>query len=234
MPPLRVLVLLMWACAPCTVATRSSRLGGPVTRQAASTKPATNTTSATKNATSPAAVVKVGKEPIFQLLMREWKEVPDLGKFTEKCVAIISKLLPRLRYDYTSLNVPKVLLHDCDVYKTKTDWQTNNTNLESARLNCRYSARRLGDEFMGGKDYKGWCQDFHSYLSEEANRHVQLTEREKLLSEQEKMRQELEELRKQYQEMLKKKGQISNELDALGRELNNKDLPCCPANCRRC
>lgn len=173
--------------------------------------------------------------PIFQLLIKEWKKVPDLAKFTERCEKLIGKLMPRLRCEYTALNVPKVLLHDCDVYATKEDYKTNNTGWEAARYNCRYSARRLGEEFSAKQDYKGWCQDLHSYLMEQQNIHLQKAEREKYLSEQDALRKELEELRQQYDDMLRKKGKIAAELDAMGKELHSdSSLKCCPSDCRIC
>lgn len=176
-----------------------------------------------------------GGMPIFQLLVKEWKKIPDVGAFTERCEKLITKLMPRLRYEYTALNVPKVLLHDCDVYATKEDYKTNNTGWDSARYNCRYSARRLGEEFFGDKNYKGWCGDLHAYLMEQQNMHIQKAEREKYISEQDALRKELEELRQQYEDMLKKKGKITAELDALGKELHSDlSLPCCPNNCRIC
>lgn len=176
-----------------------------------------------------------GGMPIFQLLVREWTKVPDLGKFTERCEKLISKLLPKLRNEYTGFQVPKVLLHDCDVYWTKDDYRTNNTNEETARYQCRYSARKLGEEFFGDKDYKGWCTDLHEYLTEQQNLHVQMAERQKLFDEQDALRKELDKLRQQYEDMMKKKGKITAELDALGKELHaDLSLPCCPNDCRIC
>jgi len=176
-----------------------------------------------------------GGMPIFQLLIKEWKKVPEVGPFTERCEKLISKLLPRLRYEYTALNVPKVLLHDCDIYATKQDYKTNNTGLDTARYQCRYSARRLGEEFFGKKDYKGWCGDLHSYLTEQQSMHLQKAEREKLVSDQDALKKELDDLRKQYEDMLRAKGKISAELDAMGKELHaDMSLPCCPNSCRIC
>merc|ERR1719335_985305 len=176
-----------------------------------------------------------GGMPIFQLLVREWKKVPELGPFTERCEKLISKLMPRLRYEYTALNVPKVLLHDCDVYKTKEDYKTNNTGWDTARYQCRYSARRLGEEFFGEKDYKGWCTDLHAYLLDQQNLHIQKAEREKLISEQDSLRKQLADLKQQYEDMMKAKGKITAELDALGKELHtDPSLPCCPNSCRIC
>lgn len=173
--------------------------------------------------------------PIYQLLVKEWKKIPELGAFTDRCFALISKLLPRLRYDYTSRNVPHVLINECDIYSTKEDYKTNNTEWSEARNNCRYSARRLGDEFLGDKDYKGWCTDLHAYLLEQQNLHIERAEHAKMLSDQDAMKKQLEELRKDYQEALRRKGQITAELEAMGGELNgSKKLPCCPAGCRIC
>jgi hypothetical protein len=192
-------------------------------------------TNMTQEANKTTAGLGEGGVPIFQLLVREWKKVPELGPFSERCEALISKLLPRLRYEYTALNVPKVLLHDCDVYTTKEDYKTNNTGWDTARYNCRYSARRLGEEFDGKKDYKGWCQDLHAYLMDQQNLHIQKAEREKLFSEQDALRKQLADLKQQYEDMLKAKGKITAELDAMGKELHmNYSLPCCPESCRIC
>lgn len=153
-----------------------------------------------------------GGVPIFQFLVKAYKKMPKLDAFLERCEKIISKLMPRLQYEYTALNVPKVLLHDCDVYATKEDYKTDNTGWDSARLNCRYSARQLSEEFDGDKNYWGWCEDLHALLLDQSNLHIQQSE--------------LEALRKQYEDMQKKEAQIAAELDALKK--------CCPANCRDC
>eukprot|EP00746_Dinoflagellata_sp_MGD_P166957 gnl/MRDRNA2_/MRDRNA2_97214_c0_seq1.p1 gnl/MRDRNA2_/MRDRNA2_97214_c0~~gnl/MRDRNA2_/MRDRNA2_97214_c0_seq1.p1 ORF type:complete len:224 (+),score=53.49 gnl/MRDRNA2_/MRDRNA2_97214_c0_seq1:88-759(+) len=152
-----------------------------------------------------------GGAPMFQFLVKEWKKMPKLDVFLERCEKIISKLMPRLQYEYTALNVPKVLLHDCDVYATKEDYKTINTDWDSARLNCRVSARKLSEEFNGDKNYRGWCEDLHALLLEQSNLHIQQAG--------------LEALRKQYEDMLKKEAQIAAEVD---------DLKKCCRNCRVC
>merc|ERR1719156_274430 len=106
--------------------------------------------------------------PFFTLVMKEWKEVPELGPFTDRCVPLIEKLLPRLGMEYTKLQVPKVLLHDCDVYATKTDYQVDGSDMDSARGTCRISARELGEEYEGDKNYKAWCGNLHAYLTDQA------------------------------------------------------------------
>lgn len=153
-----------------------------------------------------------GGVPMFQFLVKTYKKMPKLDAFLERCEKIISTLMPRLQYEYTAFNVPKVLLHDCDVYATKEDYKTDNTSWDSARCNCRYSARKLSEEFNGDKNYRGWCEDLHALLLEQSNLHIQQSE--------------LDALRKQYEDMLKKEAQAAAELDSLKK--------CCPANCRVC
>jgi len=203
---------------------------------------ATNMTIASMNATTmamyaPAATVtaKSVNAPFFTLLMKEWKEVPELGPFTDACVGLVEKLLPRLRMEYTKLQVPKVLLHDCDVYATKTDYQVNKTDMDTARGTCRLSARELGDTYMSGeKNYKGWCTNLHVYLTDQANFHMSQADRDKLLSEAEQMRRELEELRRQYEEMMKAKGKSVSIPCSSGKDDCKGGLPCCPKTCKPC
>lgn len=176
------------------------------------------------------------RTPIFQLLLKDWKEVPDLGKFSERCTKLVEKLLPKMRCEYTALRVPDVLLNDCDVYATKSDYKTNNTEMEDARSQCRYSAIRLGEEFMGKKpDYKKWCGSVHAYLTEQQNLHIEKAKKEQLQHETEMLKKQLEDLRIQYEEMRTKKGQITEQLEAMGKEVLSKaSLPCCPDTCRQC
>lgn len=178
-----------------------------------------------------------GAGSIFHRLLKDWKEVPDLEAFTTRCVALVSKLLPELRREYTAMNVPKVLVHECDVYATKQDYVVANlTTLEDARDSCRYSARRLGGEFLGGKDYKGWCQDLHAYLEEQAKRRSKQSERENFAMESKSLQGQLDKLRSEYNDMLVKKHNIAGELDELSRHLGglNGSMPCCPFACRQC
>jgi len=193
------------------------------------TSQASNRSQASGNLTKPTVTAKAMTTPFFTLLMKEWKEVPELGPFTDRCVPLIEKLLPRLRMEYTKLQVPKVLLHDCDVYVTKTDYQTNNTSLDTARGTCRISARELGEQYMGDQDYKSWCTNLHAYLMEQANLHEHESNKAELMAEAEKIRQELEELRKQYEEM---QGKLTSKGDCV--TIGCSKMPCCPSTCRPC
>merc|ERR1719428_27152 len=167
----------------------------------------------------------------FMLLLKEWKEVPEIGPFTERCVPLIEKLLPRLGAEYTKLQVPKVLLHDCDVYSTKTDYQVDGSDMAAARGTCRISARELGEQYMGDKNYKAWCGNLHAYLTDQAQHQKNQDNRDQLISEADKIRDELAELRKQYEEMMKAKGKM--ECTTAEKDCAT-NLPCCPSDCRPC
>lgn len=193
-------------------------------------------------ATSVLATAKSGRAAghhgtLFHKLLVDWKEVPDVESFTSRCVNLISKLMPTLRREYTAQNVPTVLIHECDVYATKEDYIVANfSSVQEARDSCRYSARRLGAEFLGGKDYKSWCLDLHAYLDEQRLRRQKKAEREGLMNEQQTLQAQLDKLKAEYNEMLRKKESISGELDKLSRHLTygNESLQCCPSNCRPC
>jgi len=169
--------------------------------------------------------------PFYMLLLKEWKEVPELGPFTERCVPLIEKLLPRLGNEYTKLQVPKVLLHECDVYATKTDYQVDGSSLETARGTCRISARELGEEYMGDKDYKAWCGNLHAYLTDQFNFQKHLANRDQLTAEADRIRDELAELRKQYEKVKAQKGCAD---DGASKDCSKDALPCCPSTCRPC
>lgn len=123
----------------------------------------------------------------FDALVRKYREAPkERGAFVEGCVATVTGLLPGLREEYTEHQVPHVLQHSCEEYKTKADFRQpngeNNTNLVlvRARTRCRYFAKLLADEYLDGqKDYGKWCEDVWGYLKEqelspfEARRRIQ-------------------------------------------------------------
>merc|ERR1719335_832243 len=169
--------------------------------------------------------------PFFMLILKEWKEVPELGPFTERCVPLIEKLLPQLRYQYTKFQVPKVLVHDCDVYATKTDYQVSGSDLDNARYSCRISARELGEQYMGDQDYKTWCGNLHTYLTEQAQVQANRANRDELISEADRIRDELAELKKQYEALTKTK--MKGECKGNGKDCAG-NLPCCPSTCRPC
>lgn len=171
--------------------------------------------------------------PLYMLILKEWKEVPELGPFTERCVPLVEKLLPRLRMEYTKFQVPKVLLHDCDVYATKTDYQVSGSDLDTARGTCRVSARELGEQYMGDQNYKAWCENLHTYLTDQAQIQANHANRNELISEADRIRDELAELRKQYEGLKKKKGKMMGECEAEQENCTGK-LPCCPSTCRPC
>lgn len=173
---------------------------------------------------------------IFHSLINDWKEVPDLAPFVDRCVNLLAKLLPELRREYTKLNVPKVLLHECDVYSTKEDYVVHNkTSIADAHASCRYSARRLGAEYLGDQDYKFWCTDMHEYLQEQSTQSMQRVEQTRLLKEQQALKDQLQKLQEDYADMMRKKGAIGRELDGLSRKVGvESSLACCPYECQMC
>lgn len=188
------------------------------------------------NATSAKAPLTIKHSTsIFHALLRDWKEVPQLPVFVARCTTVLNRLLPELRREYTMNNVPKVLLHECDVYTTTEDYiLANKTNLVDARASCRYAARRLGVEYLGDQEYHAWCTDLHEYLEEQSTKSMRKVEADRLLKEQLAIQGKLDKLRKDYSDMMSKRGHIGRELDSLGRVEVDKALPCCPFNCQMC
>lgn len=191
---------------------------------------------AKRQVTKQHTVHKAHGPAIFHVLLKDWTEIPELSAFVDKCTKHITKLLPDLRREYTKLNVPKVLLHECDVFSTKEDYMVRNkTHIDDARQSCRYSARRLGAEYLGDQDYKSWCTDLHTYLEEQASRSMQHVEQARLLKDQQKLQDKLDALRQEYSDMQRKKGAIGRELDGLSRRFDGgASLKCCPYDCQIC
>lgn len=185
-----------------------------------------------------AVATKASKKPkmsggIFHMLLAEWEKVPDKATFLKDCEGILNKLLPELHREYTARNVPTVLYHECDIYATKTDFMTNNTSMEDAHSSCRFNAHRLGVEFLGNKDYAGWCEGVHQYLDQQSKLHVERAQNKEALSDIEALRAELEELRKKYADLQREKHLIAGELDKLGGGIEG-EAQCCPKGCRPC
>lgn len=127
----------------------------------------------------------------------------DPKKFEASCSTLIGKLLPQLRREYTSRQVPTVLYHECDVYNTRTDFHKKNLTVEVATWQCRHFAGSLVTEFeakkQGDKDYKGWCNSFFDYLQEAVKSPKQREdERVKLLHEKEALENQLTDLHRQW------------------------------------
>merc|ERR1719281_1482161 len=147
---------------------------------------------------------------VFQALLEDFKIDPkDQDKFTGKCSGIIGKLLPSLRREYTSRQVPDVLYHECDIYHTRTDFHKTNMTAELEAWQCRHFAGSLVNEFLGGKDYKGWCSSFFTYLQQKVKSPAEReAERKKLLKEKEALQEQLDKLHKQWQ---KRRGKLAKQ-----------------------
>lgn len=178
---------------------------------------------------------------VFQALMADFQIDPkDPEKFTGECSGLIGKLLPNLRREYTSRQVPDVLYHECDIYHTRTDFHKTNMTDTMEAWQCRHFAGSLVNEFLGGKDYKGWCMSFFTYLQQKVKSPAEReAERQKLLKEKEALQEQLDKLHKQWQKRrakLAKKGidemkkseedeedEIQDQLSRLTKELKGKD-----------
>merc|ERR1740127_73203 len=74
---------------------------------------------------------------VFQALLTDFQIDPkDPEKFTGQCSSLIGKLLPNLRREYTSRQVPDVLYHECDIYHTRSDFHKANTTDEFDTWQC--------------------------------------------------------------------------------------------------
>merc|ERR1719359_1528635 len=81
---------------------------------------------------------------VFEALVDDFHRDPkDPEKFTGNCSALIGKLLPNLRREYTSRQVPDVLYHECDIYHTRTDFHKGNMTAELEAWQCRHFAGSL-------------------------------------------------------------------------------------------
>lgn len=205
-----------------------------------------------------------GFRNIFGVLMREWQDIPEKEGFVKNCTETLTKVLPQLRREYTARNVPDILFHECDIHSLATTFQINGSKLEDARRTCRASARRLASEFMGAKDYAGWCDDVHVDLEKDAHRMSQADESERLRQERDAAKAELDALKKTHKvdgkadqavvgEALAKgfengvtdtvgegAKEIMHHLDDLAQGTfipkgnEPKEQQCCPADCRIC
>lgn len=180
-------------------------------------------------------------ENVFQALLEDFSRDPkDSEKFTGQCSKLIGKLLPNLRREYTSRQVPDVLYHECDIYHTRTDFSKANTTAEFEAWQCRHFAGSLVSEFLGTKDYKGWCLSFFKYLDQKVKSPAEReAERKKLLKEKESLQEQLDKLHQQWQKQrshLAKQGvkemkkseeadeaTIKDELQRLSKELKGYD-----------
>merc|ERR1719379_1813927 len=122
---------------------------------------------------------------VFQALVADFRIDPkDPEKFKGQCSELIGKLLPNLRREYTSRQVPDVLYHECDIYHTRTDFLKGNMTANLEAWQCRHFAGSLVNEFLGGRDYKGWCTSFFAYLQQKVKSPAEReAERQKLLKE---------------------------------------------------
>lgn len=137
---------------------------------------------------------------VFQALLEDFSHEPkDPEKFSGQCSKLIGKLLPNLRREYTSRQVPDVLYHECDIYHTRTDFKKNNTTPEFEVWQCKHFAGSLVNEFLGSKDYKGWCMSFFKYLDQKRKTPEEReADRKKLLKEKEALQEQLDKLHQQW------------------------------------
>lgn len=153
-----------------------------------------------------------GQEPVsvpggfYYILLKEFNQLPKTKEFLDRCVKVIDNLMPVLEEEYTWKQVPFNLMHNCDVYSTTTDFKVPRMELKHANTNCKYFAKRLGEEFQGKKDYKGWCADVYAQLLRES-KSDKLTDKQK--------------------EVLKNRKDVNSKVYGVSGQ-------CCPPNCRMC
>lgn len=174
------------------------------------------------------------KGNIFQLLLEDYEASPsDPAKFEASCSKLIGKLLPELRREYTSRQVPTVLYHECDLHRTRDDFHKDNITKEMAGWQCQHFSGTLVNEFFGKKNYAGWCQSFFQYLQEvrkpaserEAERHRLLDEKQDLQDQLDDLRTaQLRKIEKAANKSASDETDIRDELDRLTEDLKNASL----------
>lgn len=103
---------------------------------------------------------------IFALLLSDFESAAeDEAAFVGQCSSVLSRLLPDLRRDYTSEQVPTILRQECDVYKTHKDFGHLNASKQRAVWSCKHFASTLIKEFGGRQNYKAWCGSVFTYLN---------------------------------------------------------------------
>lgn len=89
--------------------------------------------------------------------------------FLENCNSTVGRVLPAIRNSYTMEQLPRVLVHDCEVYSTQEDFQHGSASLGEASRACRHFAVGLAQAYAreGKKNTTGWCNEVYTYLSTE-------------------------------------------------------------------
>lgn len=142
------------------------------------------------------------------------EELPKTKPFLKHCTAMIGRLMPILQSEYTWLQVPNIIMHDCDVHSTHEDFKADGATKifsrvqkQHAKESCKFFAARLGDTFQKDKDYLGWCEDVYAQLLRSLDTDKELTDIQKKL--------------------------VKDRPD-LSQDIHNQEKGCCPANCRQC
>jgi len=160
---------------------------------------------------------------IYHVLIKEFEKsnvFPSHIKtkpFLDRCTDIISNLMPQLQDEYTYPQVPSILLHECDVYRSAEDFKTDEKHITHAVDSCRYFAKRLANQFTHHQDYRGWCANVYAQLLRDSGK-TDLTDKQRAL--------------------LKERPDFSDDIfeNKRFRVHGRKGASngCCPANCRVC
>merc|ERR1719409_1794364 len=164
----------------------------------------------------------------FHILLKEWKEIPDKDQFVVNCTGIVSKLMPQLRKEYTSRQVPKIVFHECANYATKLDFKTVNTSLEEGQDTCEKCATRLGSEFLGNQNYGAWCEYVFDMMEHDMMKDHYRDLQRGYLEDMANLKNELEVLKQKYEDLKNKKleDSVRDKVRSYWDKL--KDLECCP------
>jgi len=177
---------------------------------------------------------KVEASGLFHQLLKEWKEIPDKKTFVADCSDIVGKLMPKLRQEYTSRQVPKIVFHECSNYATKNDFKTVNTTLEEGQHTCEKCATRLGAEFLGNQNYGAWCDYVFDMLKHDMLKDHYRDLHRGYLEDMAGLKNELADLKAKL-EALKHKSLEEARLEKMRDYWDTlKDMPCCPKQCKPC
>jgi len=160
---------------------------------------------------------------IYHVLIKEFERTdvfPSHIKtkpFLDRCTDIIGGLMPKLQEEYTWPQVPSILLHECDVYRSAQDFKTEGKRMTHAVDSCRFFATRLANQFKGKQDYKAWCSNVYAQLLRDSGKE-DLTDKQKALLKH----------RPDFKESIFDSKKFRHH----GRK--GAANGCCPANCKMC
>jgi len=124
----------------------------------------------------------VGSGNVFGKLFGQFEQAPaDAPAFVDRCSSYLGKMLPLLKEGYTGTQVPYVLDHECDVYRSIEDFKEKDMTHQKAGWQCKHYARTLGEEFQGKHEYKAWCDQVFLYLKDKGKSVKQKKEERKKL-----------------------------------------------------